>query len=385
MVFKLKKNTTIKQSVVLTLLILFLLGVAAIPTFAAEIKIGLISTLTGPVSSYGISVRDAVVMAIDEINEQGGIDGNKINLIVRDDKGDATEAANVARYLIDREQVAIILGPVITPCVMSVAPIAQEAKVPLMTPTGTGDSITDIGDFIFRAAYKDSLQGSAMARFAREELGLQRIAIIYDIANDYSTGLMNSFRAAFTELGGNVITVQSYTTGDRDFSAQLTSILISNAEGLYIPDYHSAVGPILLQAQQFGITGPKLGVDGWDSPDLKHLSAGNDEGAYYVNHYSPLDTREATVNFITKYKERFGSEPDALAALGYDAVLIIEAALKQAGSTDAEAVKDALGTVKNVVAATATVDMDPEGTPYKPLVIVQIQDGDPVVVDRVYP
>lgn len=380
-----KKSKSTMRSVVMTLIVVLGLGVFAGPILAQEIKIGLISSLTGPVSTYGQSVRNAVEMAVDEINSAGGINGSKINLIIRDDKGDATEAANIARYLIDREQVALILGPVITPCVMAVAPIAQEAGVPLMTPTGTGDSITAIGDYIFRAAYKDSLQGRVIARFAAEELGLKRVAIIYDIANDYSVGLMNSFKNAFEEFGGTIVTVQSYTTGDRDFSAQLTSILLANPEGLYIPDYHSAVGPILLQANQFGIDAVKLGVDGWDSPDLKSLSGGNHEGGYYVNHYSVLDTREATVEFTTKYIDRFGFEPDALAALGYDAVLIVKAALEKAGSTDPVALKDALGTVKNVVAATATIDMDPEGTPYKPIVILQVQNGVPIVVDRVYP
>jgi len=376
---------TTKSALVLVMVLWVMFSLFAIPAAAQEIKIGLITSLTGPVSTYGISVRNAAVMAVEEINAAGGINGMKINLIIRDDKGDATEAANVTRYLIDKEQVSMIVGPVITPCVMAAAPIAQQAGVPLMTPTGTGDSITAIGDFIFRAAYKDSLQGSAMARFAYEKLGLRKVAIIYDIANDYSTGLMNSFKNTFTELGGKIVQVQTYSTGDRDFSAQLTSILIANPDGLFIPDYHSAAGPILLQAHQFGLNCVKLGVDGWDSPDLTRLAAGNEEGGYYVNHYSVLDTREATVEFINKYRAKYNADPDALAALGYDAMLIIKAALEQAGSTDPVALKNALGTVKNVVAATATIDMDPEGTPYKPLVILQIQNGQPVVVDRVYP
>lgn len=366
-------------------LVCLIMAIITMPALAEEIKVGLITPLTGAVSTYGQSVRNAVVMAVDDINESGGINGNLINLIVRDDKGDATESANIARYLIDREQVSIIIGPVITPCVLAVAPIAQDAGVPLMTPTGTGDNITAIGEYIFRAAYKDSLQGSSMARFARENLELDTVAVIYDIANDYSTGLANSFVDAFEELGGTIVSRQSYTTGDSDFSAQLTTIAIRNPQGIFIPDYHAAVGPILLQASQFGIEAVMLGVDGWDSPDLASLSGGNHEGGYYVNHYSSLDTREATVAFTSKYTETFNAEPDALAALGYDAVLIVQAALEQAGSVDPDAIKDALGTVKNVVAATATIDMDPEGTPYKPLVILQIQDGIPQVVDRVLP
>mgnify|MGYP000855442103 CR=1 FL=1 len=376
---------TSRRLVGILLVLLAVVCFTAVPVFAAEIKIGLITSLTGPVSTYGQSVNNAVQMAVDEINAAGGINGHKINLVVRDDKGDATEAANVTRYFIDREQVALIVGPVITPCVMAAAPIAQEAGMPLITPTATADTITAIGDYIFRAAFKDSLQGSAMARFARENLGLNTAAIIYDIANDYSVGLMNEFKKTFEELGGRVLTTQSYTTGDRDFSAQLTSILIANPQCLFIPDYHSAAGPILLQASQFGISAVKLGVDGWDSPDLKPLSGGNDEGGYFINHYSPYDTRPATQEFVNKYRSKYGEDPDALAALGYDAMQIVRAALAQANSTDPVAIRDALGAVKGVTAATADIDMDPEGTPYKPLVIVQIKDGAAVLVDKVYP
>lgn len=364
----------------------FLMSLISWPSLAAEpIKIGLITPLTGPVSTYGQSVRDAVVMGIDEINAAGGINGRQIQLIVQDDKGDPTESANIARRLIDRDQVVLILGPVITPCVMAVAPICQTAKVPMMTPTGTGDQITAIGDYIFRAAYKDSLQGSSMARFAIENLGLKTAAIIYDIASDYSTGLMNAFKNTFEELGGRVVTVQSYSTNDSDFSAQLTSIALRNPEALYIPDYYSTAGPILLQANQLGIDAVMLGVDGWDSPDIFELAAGNEEGGYFINHYSPLDTREATVEFTNKFTEIYGRAPDALAALGYDAVKIVEATLKEVKNITREEIKVTMGQVKNVVAATATIDMDPEGTPYKPLVILQYQNGVAQVIDRVYP
>lgn len=375
---------SLSKRILLGMALFFLM--VSIPVMAADpIKVGLITPLTGPVSTYGQSVRDAIVMGINEINAAGGIKGREIQLIVRDDKGDPTESANIARYLIDREQVVLIFGPVITPCVMAVAPIAQSAKVPMMTPTGTGDEITAIGDYIFRAAYKDSLQGSSMARFAAENLGLKTAAVIYDIASDYSTGLMNAFKTTFEQLGGKVVSVQSYATNDSDFSAQLTSISLRNPEALYIPDYYSTAGPIMLQANQLGIDAVMLGVDGWDSPDIFELANGYEEGGYFINHYSPLDTREATVEFAKAFTSQFGRAPDALAALGYDAVKIVEATLHAATSIDRQAIKDAMGSVKNIVAATADIDMDPEGTPYKPLVILQYQNGVAQMIDRVLP
>lgn len=250
------------------------------------IKIGVISSLTGSVSTYGQSVRNAVTMAVEDINAAGGINGRQISLIILDDKGDGTEAAQAARRLIDRENVALILGPVITPAVMAVAPICQAAGVPMLTPTGTGDQITSVGDYIFRGAYKDSFQGRVMAQFAIEYLGLKEAAIIYDVANDYSVGLRTAFKTTFEELGGKIVAEESYSTGDTDFSAQLTSLAMRNPEALFIPDYYSTAGPILMQARLMGMDAVMLGVDGWDSPDLSALAGGFEEGGYIVNHYS---------------------------------------------------------------------------------------------------
>lgn len=368
------------------LLGLFLLGLSATAAAAGEaFKIGLITPLTGPVSTYGQSVRNAVVLGVDQINAGGGIAGRPLDLIVYDDKGDPTEAANITRRLIDRDRVAVIIGPVITPCVLAAAPIAQDEGVPLITPTGTGDTITAVGDLIFRAAYKDSFQGETMAQFAWEKLNLKKISVIYDVANDYSTGLMNSFRTKFQELGGQIVSVESYATNDSDFSAQLTSIIMRGPQALFIPDYYSAAGPIMMQGRQLGLTIPFLGVDGWDSPELAKLAGGSEEGGYFVNHYSTEDQTPSTQAFISDYSARYGSVPDALGALGYDAILIVEAALKKANSSEPQVLKEALGTVANIAAATGTINMDPEGTPVKSVVILQIQEGQSVLVDKVDP
>lgn len=358
-----------------------------LPSLAEEpIKIGLITPLTGAVSTFGQSVRSSAVLAVDTINDRGGIHGRMIELIVLDDQGDATEAANATRRLIDRDEVALIIGPVITPCVLAAAPIAQDAGIPLITPTGTGDTITEIGDMIFRAAYKDSFQGQMMARFARETLELEQAAIIYDVANDYSTGLMNSFRDTFIDLGGEVVRVESYTTNDSDFSAQLTSIAMRQPDALFVPDYYTAAGPIAMQARQLGIDATLLGVDGWDSPAIHELAGGFEEGAYIVNHYSPDDESPSTQDFISLFNERYTQSPDALAALAYDAVQIVEAALNATGgSTDPEELKTALGTVSNIQAATGTINMDPEGTPVKAVVILQMTTDGSILVDKVEP
>jgi len=287
--------------------------------------------------------------------------------------------------LIAGEIVALILGPVIPPAVMAVAPICQAAGVPMLTPTGTGDQITSVGDYIFRGAYKDSFQGRVMAQFAIEYLGLKEAAIIYDVANDYSVGLRTAFKTTFEELGGKIVAEESYSTGDTDFSAQLTSLAMRNPEALFIPDYYSTAGPILMQARLMGMDAVMLGVDGWDSPDLSALAGGFEEGGYIVNHYSADVDSPATQDFIARYKEAFGQAPDALAALGYDGTLIAAKALEAAGSTDPEALKNALGTVGGIDGVTGTINMDPEGTPIKSAVILRITGGQWELVTRIDP
>lgn len=352
---------------------------------ADTIKIGLITPETGEVSSYGLSVRDAVILAVEEINASGGLLGKKVELIIYDDKGNPVDAVNAAQRLIERDNVSIIIGPVITPCVLSVAPIAQQNKIAMITPTGTGDTITDMGDFVFRACYKDSFQGRVMANFAISELGFTKAAVIFDVGNDYSVGLQKAFVEEFRALGGEIVAIESYATGDMDFNAQLTKIRRANPQVLFIPDYHSAAGPIAFQARQQGITVPFLGPDGWDSPELFELAAGAEEGSYIVNHYSPDDDNEATQKFIKAYRDKYGKSPDAFAALGYDAVALVADAITRAGSTDRIAIKEALATAKDVVAATGTITLDETGSPIKDAVILQITGGKMELVTKIRP
>ena len=359
-----------------------LLLVLTLPVLADEaLKVGLITPLTGSVSTFGISVRNAVVMGVEQINEAGGINGRPIELIIYDDKGDATEAANSVRRLIDRDQVVLVIGPVITPCVLAAAPIAQGAGIPLMTPTGTGDTITSIGDMIFRAAYKDSFQGETMARFAWEKMALKKVAVIYDVANDYSTGVMNAFRQKYQELGGEIVSLESYSTNDNDFSAQLTSIYVRKPEAVFIPDYYSAAGPIIMQARQLGIEVPLLGIDGWDSPELQNELF---EGGYFSNHYSPADPRPVVQDFVSAYEAAHGAEPDALATLAYDAARILLQAISEAGVSDPAVVKDAMAAL-HYEGVSGEITFDEFGNPVKSAAIVKVEGGEKVFYKFVAP
>jgi branched-chain amino acid transport system substrate-binding protein len=240
-----------------------------------------------------------------------------------------------------------------------------------------------MGDFIFRACYKDSFQGTIMAKFAAENLNLKKIAIIYDISNDYCVGIKNSFVKEFKALGGEIVAEESYSKGDPDFNAQLTQIKRARPDALFIPDYYEAAGPIMFQAWQQGINVPFLGVDGWDSPEILQLAGGAEEGAYFVNHYSPDDDSPATQEFIKAYKDVYGKVPDAFAALGYDTVCLVADAITRAGSTDRIAIKEALGNSKDVVAATGTITLDAGGSPIKDAVILQFDNGSAKLVAKI--
>lgn len=375
-----------KRKFSIVALVITLVCVSSAVVFGADvIKIGLITPETGEVSSYGLSVRDAVKLGIENLNASGGLLGKEVQLITYDDKGNAVDAVNAAQRLIEKDNVSIIIGPVITPCVLSVAPIAQEKKIAMITPTGTGDTITDMGDYIFRACYKDSFQGRVMAKFAIDELKFNKAAVIFDVANDYSVGVQKAFVEEFKALGGEIVTIQSYASGDPDFNAQLTKIKNAKPDVLFIPDYYSSAGPITFQARQQGLSIPFLGVDGWDSPEMFELAGGAEEGAYIVNHYSSDDDSLATQDFIRSYKEKYGKAPDAFAALGYDAVYLVVDAIRRAGSTDRIAIKEALAVAKDVVAATGTISLDETGSPIKDAVILQYVGGKQALVTKIRP
>jgi branched-chain amino acid transport system substrate-binding protein len=340
-----------------------------------KVRIGVFMSTTGSTAAFGISSVNGITMAADEVNAAGGINGKKVELLVQDDRSDASEAATIVTKFVTQDQVHAILGEVASSRSIAAAPIAQNAKIPMLTPSSTNPEVTKKGDFIFRSCFIDPVQGAAIAQFAAKTLGAKNAAIMVDRKNDYSTGLEKVIKATFERMGGTIVATQSYQEGDQDFNAQLTSLKGSNPEVIFVPGYYNDVGLIAKQARDKGITVPLVGGDGWDSTQLYAIGGTALNGSYFTNHYSPYDTDPRVQKFVTDYKARFGSIPDALAATAYDAAKIMFDAIKRANSLEGTAIRDALAATKEFPGVTGTVTFNKDRDAVKPIVMIEIKDG----------
>jgi branched-chain amino acid transport system substrate-binding protein len=342
---------------------------------ADKVRIGVFMSLTGSTANFGISSTNGIKMAADEINAAGGINGKQVELNIQDDRSDAQEAATIVTKFVTQDGVHAVLGEVASSRSIAAAPIAQNAKIPMLTPSSTNPEVTRKGDYIFRSCFIDPVQGAAIAQFAARTLGAKRAAIMVDRKNDYSTGLEKFIGQTFTKLGGQIVLTQSYQEGDQDFNAQLTSIKGSNPEVIFVPGYYNDVGLIAKQARDKGMNVPLLGGDGWDAEQLYKIGGTALNGSFFSNHYSPYDTDPQVQKFVTNYKARYNSLPDALAATAYDAAHIMFDAIKRANSLEGKAIRDALAATKDFPGVTGKVTFNENRDAVKPIVMIEIKDG----------
>lgn len=342
------------------------------------IKIGVLAPLTGEVAVYGNAAYNAAKLYIDQVNAAGGVDGKQIQLVVYDEKGDATEAVNAYNKLVTSDNVVAILGSVTSTPTIAVAQASVEDNIPIITPTATHTDVTSFGNNMFRACFLDPFQGSTMANFAYDVLSAKTAAVIYNNADAYSTGLMESFVATAKENGLQIVATESYGANDVDFKAQLTNIQKQNPDVIFCPDYYNNVYLLATQVKELGIKATLLGVDGTDGVLDVAEDATVLEGLYFANHYSTTDESEIVQNFLTSYKEAYNETPNALAALGYDGAMILVDALKRAGSTDAQAIIDALDAT-DMDCVTGHVTYDENNNPIKSCAIIQIIGGEYVL------
>ena len=361
---------------------------AAAPAAPAqtEIKVAVLAPLSGSVPTFGVSTRDGFLMAVEDVNAKGGVLGMKVVPVVADSQCTADPAVNAANKVINEDKVHYIVGEVCSKASIPISEIAQEKKVLQISPTSTAAGVTLKADgttkeYVFRACFIDPFQGDVMAKFALGK-GFKTAFIMYDKANDYVLGLAEAFEAAYTKGGGTVVGKESYTDKDTDFSAILTKVADSKAEMVWLPDYYNIVNLVMAQAKEKGITATFMGGDGWDSADLDKAAA---EGGYYSNHYSPDSTSPVAVDFAKRYRAKFNVEnPDALAALAYDATLLLLEAIKNAGVDDPVKVKDALAAV-NLEVVSGNITFDKFHNPIKAAVVLQVKADKIVYVDTVKP
>jgi branched-chain amino acid transport system substrate-binding protein len=351
---------------------------------ATEIVIGEVAALTGGTATFGQSSHAGTQMAVDEINAAGGLLGKKVKLITEDDQSKQGEAGTVVKKLLSREKAVAILGEVASGKSLEMAPICQKAGIPMISPASTNPKVTEVGDYIFRICFIDPFQGTVMAKFALSR-GWKKVAIVTDVKQDYSVGLSDFFKKYYTANGGTIVSEQSYSSGDKDFKAQLTALKSSAPDAIFASGYYNEAGLMAVQAHELGITVPMLGGDGWDSPSLTQVAGKAMEGNFFSNHFAAEDASPVIQDFVKRFTAKHKSAPDAMAALGYDSMMILAAAMKKAGTTEGKAVRDAIAQTKDYQGITGKITLDEKRNATKPAVILTIKDGKFVYVETIAP
>ena len=324
-------------------------------------------------------------MAADEINQGGGINGQRIDVVIEDDGGSPEAASQVTGKLIANHQVVAIIGAGTSGNSLAAAPKAQSAKVPLIAPSSTDPTVTQVGNYIFRACYIDAFQGEVMAKFAANALKARKAAVMLDFNSPYSRGLTNFFEYSFAKLDGHIVLKQSYKQGDADFRGQLSAIKAAEPDVIYIPGYYGDVALIAKQARQLGLTQPLLGADGWDAPELWALGGDALNGSFISNHYSADDPAENIQTFVRNYQLRYHLTPDAHAALAYDALRFLAEAMLRAQTNEGPKLRDALAETKNFTGVTGIISMDRERNAVKPAVILKLLDARYIYQETIQP
>jgi len=343
---------------------------------STDVKIGVYLSLTGSTDSYGISAKNGFDMALNEINNSGGLLGKRVRFITIDDSSRSYLAVMAVKRLIEHDKVSAILGEVISSRTHAAAPFCQAAQVPMVTPSSTHPGVTTVGDYIFRTCFIDPFQGEVMATFAYNTLKLRTVATFMDLKNEYSMNLGRIFNDKFSELGGKVMTTEFYSEGDVDFMLQLRKIKNAAPQAIFLPGYFSEVSRIAIQAREIGLKIPFIGTDGWDSPRLLETAGDELEGCYFSNHFSPEIDLPSVKNFVETYKNAYsGQIPDANAVLAYDAARVLFDAIKRAGTDNPQMIRKALAETRDFAGVVGPITINEQRDAIKPAVILKIADG----------
>lgn len=370
------------KTVVSAIILLFLFG-SLFSRAEDRIKIGVILSMTGGTAAFGQMTWNGMQVG-KSIRPK--VLGKEVELILADNKSDKIESANSAQRLIQKEKVVGIIGDVASSNSLAIAPVAEENRIPHMSPSSTNPIVTQNRRFVFRACFIDPFQGEVMARFAYNDLKARRAAVLMDIGQDYSVGLSSAFVKTFTGLGGRVVSRVNYQSGDQDFTAQLTSIRELSPDVIAIPGYYTEIALIAKQARELGIKAILIAGDGAEAPELTKIGGEAVDGLYYTTHFdekavlTPLGKE-----YVEIFRKRYNEAPDALGALGADAYLIMVDAIERAGSTDPQKIRDALESTKDFQGITGVITINDHHDAVKSAVIRQVRGGEFVYVSSVDP
>jgi branched-chain amino acid transport system substrate-binding protein len=373
-----------KRSNLLLLLVAALLCVSSLISCAPKktteekpIKLGVLAPLTGPISAYGQDQVNAVNMAVEEINAAGGILGRKLIVQVEDDEKKPELAASMTQKLIN-DGVDVIIGGMSSSSTMAGGPIANRAEILMISPWSTNPKASFGDDWVFRACFSDEFQGKIQANYMAQQMGCKKPAQLLDVGDDGSKGQGEVVKKTLEAAGVPLITVENYTSGDRDFKAQLTKIKGLNPDCLDTPNYYGEDALIRVQMKELGLDIPMIGGDGNDSGEFFTIAGEAANGFMMTTHYAPDDPRPVVQDFRAKFKAKFGMIPRSTAALSYDAVMLYKIAVQKVGAWDKKKIRDAMAGLKDIttLVTAPTFTMDPTGTGIKSLAIVEAKNGD---------
>jgi branched-chain amino acid transport system substrate-binding protein len=342
--------------------LLLLLGLAGAPAGGGAgpepVRIGFFMSITGRDASFGEASLRGATLAAEQLNARGGVLGRPIELVVEDDRSLAGESATAVKKLISRDRVVALVGECASSRTLEAAPIAQADRVPLVTPASTSERVTRVGDAIFRVCFVDAFQGRVMA---------------------------DHFARTFEELGGAIVARQGYAGAATDFRAQLTAIRAADPDALFLPGYYVAAGLVARQARELGLKATLLGGDGFEAPQLMEIGGAALEGAYYSTHFSPEGADPVSRRFVQAYRAKYGSVPNGLSALTYDAVTLVADAVGRAGTTEREALRRALAQTRGFHGTTGVLTMNAQRDAEKDAAVMAIRNGRPAFVETVRP
>ncbi|MGB3648142.1 MAG: ABC transporter substrate-binding protein [Desulfobulbales bacterium] len=350
------------------------------------VKVGINAPITGDIPKVGEGTKYAAQMWLEDIEKAGGIEigGQKypVELVIEDNEAKAESAVKANTKMITEDEVLVIVGPQSSKQAVPAGDVANNYETPMITPWSTNPDSTKDRPFVFRGCFLDPFQGPVLANFITEEFGFTKAAVLYDVASDYPKGLAEFFKQAWEKIhgSGSVVAFESFTTKDTDFSSQLSKINNSGAQVLFTPQYYNEVALIVQQAHELGWSGPIVGSDSWGSAETVTLCGKDCYGLFFSTHYAAAGAQGETKEFIERYEKKYGYTPDDVAALTWDSLRLVQAAIQNSGTltgkigTDRKAVRDALALIKNFKGITGDMTFTEEGDPIKCAVIVKISD-----------
>ena len=377
-----------RRNVVFLLLVL-LLAAAATGCSKKEsdvIKIGVFEPITGANAAGGQLEVEGIKLANKLYPE---VLGKKVELVIADNKSDKVEAATAAARLVEKDKVTAIIGSWGSSLSMAAGDIVRQGKVPTVGASCTNPLVTAGNDYYFRVCFIDPFQGTVMANYAYSKLGAEKAAVIQEVNNDYAVGLAKFFMDSFKQLTGDencIVALANYNTGDQDFSAQLTNVKAQNPDVIFAPGNFTESALIISQARKLGITCPIIGGDTWETQEFLDIGQEAVEGAVFSTFFAtetPITAESA--KFIEAYRAEYNKEPAAVAALGYDAYILILDAIKRAGTTDRVKLRDEIARTKNFAGAAGIITLDENGDAVKNAVIKVVKDGKFTYLDTIAP